>query len=163
MSWTRNSSSVIIIALQKTNIWHCNIDVRIYWPSACNTWAAWKKQNNQSINCVDVSWGFRARPKSHFRHTFLIFIVKAIMVYISEILKILISSEFLEIKILKVPFIMHPKFETLSWMMRVLRNPWQRNILEEEKHIFIEESASQSVTKDHLGWCFATRDKGTIQ
>ena len=46
-------------------------------------------------------------------------------------------------------------------MRRVLHNPWQ--ILEEEKHILNEESASQSVTKEethfHWGECFATRGK----
>ena len=85
MSWTRNSSSVIIIALQKPTF-----DTATLMSASIGRVLVTREllgKNNQSINCVDVSWGFRARPKSHFRHTFLNFIVKAIMVYISEILK----------------------------------------------------------------------------
>ena len=39
-----------------------------------------------------------------------------------------------------------------SWIRRVLRNPWQMNILEEEKHIFIEESASQPEIRTKGAW-----------
>ena len=87
MSWTRNSSSVIVYAFQKptfdtATLMSASIGRVLVTRELLGTK---NKITNQLI--VLMSLGVSESETTHFRHTFLHLMVKVIMDYISEIVK----------------------------------------------------------------------------